>query len=130
MLTKLETFNQTQMKKDLTEVKPGDTIRISQKITAAVSAGTKGGKEKRKKEGGRIEHFEGLIIAKKHGKEMGSTITVRKEISGVGVERIFPLHLPSIEKIEVLKKTKVRRAKLYYLRTAKGRRAKLKEISK
>jgi len=70
--------------------------------------------------------FEGIVIAKKHGSEIGATITVRKIIGGVGVERIFPLHLPSIEKIEVLRRSKVRRAKLYFLRTAKGKRARLK----
>ena len=70
--------------------------------------------------------FEGLVIARRHGKEMGSTITVRKIISGVGVERIFPLHSPVIEKIEISKKGKARRAKLYYLRKAKGKRAKLR----
>ena len=67
-----------------------------------------------------------MVIAKKHGSEIGATITVRKVIGGVGVEKIFPLHLPSIEKIEVLRRSKTRRAKLYYLRTAKGKRARLK----
>jgi len=66
-------------------------------------------------------------LARKHGKEMGATITVRKVISGIGVERIFPIHLPTIEKIEIIKRGKVRRAKLYYLRKAKGKKARLKK---
>ena len=66
-----------------------------------------------------MQMFEGQVIARKHGKEMGSTITVRNVVLGVGVEKIFPMHSPMIEKIEVLKREKVRRAKLYYLRRAK-----------
>lgn len=97
------------------DVRPGDTIRVYQKIQES-------GKE-------RIQAFEGLVLAKKHGTEPGATITVRKEISGIGVERIFPIHSPIIEKIEILKKGKPRRAKLYYLRTATGQRAKIKERS-
>jgi len=112
MSKKLDAFNQSQSKKDLSRVKPGDTVKIYQKIK-------EGDKE-------RIQEFIGLIIARKHGSEMGGTITVRKVISGVGVEKIFPLQSPLISKIEVLKTGKVRRAKLYYLRKAKGKRAKLK----
>jgi large subunit ribosomal protein L19 len=117
MSTKTEKFLQPFLKKDLPNLRPGDTVRVYQKIK-------EGDKE-------RTQIFEGLVIARKHGKEMGSTITVRKIISGVGVERIFPLHSPVIEKIEISKKGKARRAKLYYLRKAKGKRAKLrrKEIA-
>jgi len=112
MPSKLETFIKTQLKADLPDIRPGDTVRVSQKIR-------EGDKE-------RVQVFEGLIIAKKHGKGIASTITVRRIISGIGTERIFPLHSPTIEKIEILKRGRVRRAKLYYLRKAKGRRAKLK----
>ncbi len=112
MVTKLEIFTQTQLKKDLPDIRPGDTVRVYQKI-----------KEKDKE---RIQTFEGLVIARKHGKGVSATIIVRKVISGIGVEKIFPIHSPFIEKIEILKKGKVRRAKLYYLRTAKGKKAKLK----
>jgi large subunit ribosomal protein L19 len=113
MPTKLDIFNQLQLKKNLPDVRPGDTVCISQKIK-------EGGKE-------RIQDFEGLVIARKHGKEIGATITVRKVISGIGVERIFPLHSPTIEKIKIIKKGKVRRAKLYYLRKIKGKKARLKK---
>lgn len=112
MLTKFETFIKSQLKTDLPGIRPGDTVQVYQKIK-------EGEKE-------RIQVFEGLVIARKHGKEAGATITVRKVISGIGVERIFPLHSPTIEKIKILKREKVRRAKLYYLRKAKGKKAKLK----
>ena len=103
----------TQLKTNLPEIRPGDTVKIYQKI-----------KEKDKE---RIQAFEGQVLARKHGKEPGATITVRKVISGIGVERIFPIHSPTIDKIEVVKKGKARRAKLYYLREATGKRAKIKE---
>jgi len=101
-----------KLKKGLPEIKPGNTVKIYQKI-----------KEKDKE---RLQAFEGVVIARKHGKGISATITVRSVISGVGVEKIFPIHSPVIEKIEVLKRGKVRRAKLYYLRTAKGKKARLK----
>lgn len=118
MINKIEIFLKPHLKKDLPSLRPGDTVRIYQKIK-------EGDKE-------RVQIFEGLLITRKHGKEMGSTITVRKVMSGVGVERIFPIHSPTIEKIEISKKGRVRRAKLYYLRKAKGRRARLrrKELAK
>jgi len=106
------------LRKKVPDVQPGDTVKIYQKFKET----PKKGQEAKEK----IQVFEGIILAKKHGSEIGATITVRKVIGGVGVERIFPLHLPSIIKMEVLKRSKTRRAKLYYLRTAKGKRAKLK----
>lgn len=113
MTTKIETFSQNFLKKPLPDLKSGDTVRVYQRIK-------EGNEEK-------TQTFEGVIIAKKHGKEMGVTITVRNVVLGVGVERIFPLHSNFIEKIEILKRGRVRRAKLYYLRKAKGKRAKLKK---
>lgn len=107
----LDQFNKQQLK-TLPDIRPGDTILVHQKIK-------EGGKE-------RIQVFEGIVIARKHGKGISSTITVRKIVDGIGVERIFPVHSPSIEKIEVAKRGKVRRAKLYYLRTAKGKKSRLK----
>ena len=121
MSTKLETFIKSQLKTDLPDIRPGDTIRVSQKFPSSPDV-TSGGK----KEGERIQIFEGLVIARKHGKGITSTITVRKMISGIGTERIFPLHSPTIEKIEVVKRGKVRRAKLYYLRKMVSKKARLK----
>ncbi|MFH1462376.1 MAG: 50S ribosomal protein L19 [bacterium] len=120
MPTKTETFNQAQLKTDLPDIRPGDTVRIYQKVKEGKKDLPAGRQE-------RTQMFEGQVLARKHGKEIGATITVRKIASGVGVEIIFPLHLPTIEKIEILKRGKVRRAKLYYLRTAKGRKARLKK---
>jgi len=100
-------------RQDLSEIRPGSTIRVHQKI-----------KEKGKE---RIQVFEGVVIAKKHGEGISGTITVRKVASGVGVERIFPIHSPNITKIEVIKKGKVRRAKLYYLRKMQGKKTRLRK---
>lgn len=112
-MNKINLFNQNQLKKDLPDVRPGDTICVYQKIK-------EGDKE-------RVQTFEGLVIAKKHGKGISGTITVRKIISGIGTERIFPIHSPIIDKIEILKRGVVRRAKLYYLRKAKGKKTRLKK---
>ena len=108
----LDQFNKSQFK-DLPDIRSGYTIKVHQKIK-------EGDKD-------RIQIFEGVVIARKHGKGISSTITVRKVVDGVGVERIFPVHSPAIAKIEVVKQGKVRRSKLYYLRTAKGKKAKLKK---
>jgi len=123
MATKLETFIKSQLKTNLPDIRPGDTVRIYQKIKE-VSKKSKSSITKEYKE--RIQTFEGLVIAKKHGKGIGATITVRKVISGIGVEKTFPFHSPTIEKIEIIKRGRVRRAKLYYLRKIKGRKARLK----
>ena len=88
-------------RKDL-DMRTGDTVRVSLKI-----------EEKGKT---RIQLFEGLLIARKHGAEAGGTFTVRKISHGVGVERIFPLYSPMIEKIEVIRRTRVRRSKIYFIR--------------
>ena len=84
------------------DVRAGNTVRVWQKI-----------KEKDKF---RLQAFEGLILAHKHGREAGARFTVRRVIDGIGVERIFPLYSPMIDKIEVLRRSKVRRAKLYHIR--------------
>ncbi|NLZ74683.1 50S ribosomal protein L19 [Candidatus Falkowbacteria bacterium] len=98
------------------ELKPGMTVRVYQKIKELNSKG---------EEKERVQYFEGMIIARKHNKEVGATITVRKISDGIGVEKIFPLNLPTITKIEIKKEAKVKRAKLYYLRD--GYKKKLKE---
>lgn len=96
------------------DVKTGDTVRVYSKI-----------QEKGKT---RLQAFEGLVLARKHGTEAGATITVRKVSDGIGVERIFPLYSPNIDKIELVKRSKTRRSKLYFLRdkTNKEIRKKLK----
>src|SRR3989338_284227 len=74
----------------------------------------------------RTQAFEGMVIAKKHGNEAGGTVTIRKVSGGIGIEKVFPVYLPSIEKVQVLKKPRVRRAKLYYLRDKTSREIKKK----
>jgi len=112
-MNKTDTLNKAQLNKELPDVRPGDTVKVHQKIK-------EGDKE-------RIQIFEGVVIARKHGKGISSTITVRKVVEQVGVERIFPVHSPAISKIEVVKSGKVRRSKLYFLREAKGKKGKLKK---
>ncbi len=116
-------FNQSQLKKDLPDIRPGDTVRIHQIIPAISGIKSKKTKEKEKE---KIQVSEGLVLARRHGKGINATITVRKVISGIGVEKILPIHSPLIQKIEIIKRGKVRRAKLFYLREAKGRKARLK----
>ena len=99
-------------KKNVTDFNIGDTVRVSVKVV-------EGDKE-------RIQPFEGVVIAR-HGGGTRETFMVRKVSFGIGVERIFPLHSPVVDKIEVLKRGRVRRAKLYYLRGKKGKAAKIKE---
>lgn len=84
------------------DLRAGDTVKVWQKIQ-------EGGKT-------RLQSFEGLVLARKHGSESGATFTVRKVMDGVGVEKIFPLYSPNIDRVEVLRRSKVRRAKLYYVR--------------
>ncbi|MFA6215330.1 MAG: 50S ribosomal protein L19 [Patescibacteria group bacterium] len=98
-------------KQPLPVLKSGMTVKVHQRIT---EIGPKGEKQ-------RIQVFEGMIIAHKHGKETGSTITVRKVSDGIGVEKIFPLHSPNVIKIEPVKQANTRKAKLYYLRNYKKR---------
>ncbi len=107
-------------------IQPGDTIRVWQKIKEG-DPSRKGGAEADKI---RLQAFEGLVIAKKHGKEMGATFTVRKMFGDIGVERIFPLYSPNIDKIETISHSKTRRAKLYYIRekAAKEIRKKMKQV--
>lgn len=89
------------------DMRAGDTVRVFVKIKEM-------GKDK--KDRTRLQAFEGLVLARKHGTEPGATFTVRKVSGGVGVERIFPLYSPIIDKIEIVRRTKVRRSKLYYIR--------------
>ena len=91
------------------DLRPGDTVRVFQKI-----------EEKGKY---RLQVFEGLVLARKHGREAGATFTVRRVASGVGVEKVFPLYSPMIDRIEIVKRARVRRAKLYYIREKVAREA-------
>jgi large subunit ribosomal protein L19 len=106
-------YEDKEKKSDIPEFQVGDTIRVHVKIK-------EGDKE-------RIQVFEGLVIARKNS-GLSSTFTVRKTSFGQGVERIFPLHSPIIEKIELSRHGRVRRAKLYYLRSLRGKAARIKEI--
>ncbi len=108
----MQAVDKSQMRKDIPAFRPGDTVRVHVKI----------------KEGDkfRIQVFEGVVIGIKHN-GVSSTFTVRKVSSGYGVERIFPVHSPIIDRLEVVKSGKVRRARLYYLRGRRGKAARLKD---
>ena len=108
----IQELNKERLANEVTPVKVGDTVRVHVKVK-------EGSRE-------RIQVFEGTVIAKKHG-GINETITVRRISYGVGVEKVFPVHSPSIDKIEVVRNGEVRRAKLYYLRGRVGKGAKVKE---
>jgi large subunit ribosomal protein L19 len=112
-MNRLDNIEQTQLRKSLPDFRSGDTIRVHVRI-----------KESETKE--RLQAFEGVVIARKHGGAR-ETITVRKTSFGVGVERIFPLHATIVDHIDVVKKGRVRRAKLYYLRELRGKAARIRE---
>ena len=115
MTVTLKEFNHSKTRTDLPNIKPGHIVKVYQKITE-----TKGsGKKIETKE--RIQVFEGLVLGRKGGTGINATITVRKISGGIGVERIFPLSAPTIEKIELIKITKARRAKLNYMRDRVGK---------
>lgn len=111
----IESINAGQIRTDIPDFRPGDTVKVHAKVV-------EGTRE-------RIQIFEGVVIARKGG-GISETYTVRKISNGVGVERIFPLHTPRVEKIEVIRHGKVRRAKLYYLRALQGKAARIPERRK
>ncbi|HQZ95948.1 MAG TPA: 50S ribosomal protein L19 [Pyrinomonadaceae bacterium] len=111
-MNRLDFVEKTQLKDNVPTFQPGDTLRVSVRIK-------EGNKE-------RLQAFEGICIAIKHG-GVRETVTVRKVSFGVGVERIFPLHATVIDHIDVIRRGKVRRAKLYYLRDLRGKAARIKE---
>lgn len=106
-------ITKNQLRNDIPDFRPGCTVRVDVKIKEG--------------EKSRIQAFEGLVIVKQ-GRGIGETFTVRKISSGVGVERTFPVHSPIIDKITVVRKGKVRRSKLFYLRGLSGKAARIKEI--
>ena len=108
----LRDVTQQYLKTDIPDFRPGDTVKVHVRLR-------EGEKE-------RIQVFEGLVIARKHG-GVSETFTVRKISSGIGVERTFPLHSPIVAKIEVGRRGRVRRAKLYYIRGLRGKAARIKE---
>lgn len=108
----VQEIGKDQIRQDLTEFRVGDTVKVHYKIK-------EGSKE-------RIQVFQGIVIQKK-GVQISQTFTVRKISNGIGVERIFPVHSPNIQKIDVVRFGRVRRAKLFYLRNAKGKAARVKE---
>ena len=100
------------LRTDMPQIKPGDTVKVQSKIK-------EGDKE-------RLSAFEGIVLATKHGTGINGTFTVRKVVDGIGVERIFPIHSPVIAKVEVLRRSNVRRAKLYYIRDKAAREVRKK----
>jgi large subunit ribosomal protein L19 len=112
-MNRLDTVEKAQMRESVPDFQPGDTVRVHVRI-----------KESETKE--RLQAFEGIVIARKHGGPR-ETITVRKTSFGVGVERIFPLHATIVDHIDVVKRGRVRRAKLYYLRELRGKAARIRE---
>jgi large subunit ribosomal protein L19 len=111
-MNRLDSVEQTQLRENIPAFQAGDTVKVHVRIK-------EGNKE-------RLQVFEGVVIARKHGGAR-ETITVRKVSFGVGVERIFPLHATIVDHIDVVRRGKVRRAKLYYLRNLRGKAARIKE---
>ena len=109
----IRVLEQEQMRSDIPKFRVGDTVKVNVKVV-------EGTRE-------RIQAFEGIVIARKGG-SINESFTVRRVSYGIGVERVFPLHSPRIDSIQVMKRGKVRRAKLYYLRDRVGKAAKVKEI--
>ena len=109
----IQSLTEGQLRTDIPAFRPGDTVRVHAKVV-------EGSRE-------RIRIFEGVVIARK-GADISETYTVRKISNGIGVERTFPIHTPRVDKIEVVRYGKVRRAKLYYLRALQGKAARIKEI--
>jgi len=108
----IEALEREQMRLDIPDFRAGDTVKVHAKIK-------EGDKE-------RIQVFQGVVIRKRKGK-MGATFTVRKVSYGIGVERIFPVHSPNIDKVEIVSRGMVRRSRLYYMRKLKGKAARIKE---
>jgi large subunit ribosomal protein L19 len=113
MMNEIKAIEASQMKTEVDQFKVGDTVKVHFKIVEGKTE--------------RIQIYEGLVIAMKNS-QTGKTFTVRKNSYGVGVERVFPLHSPRVERVELVRPGKVRRAKLYYIRDKVGKGAKIREL--
>ncbi len=113
VIAQIEAEQIAELGKDIPDFKAGDTVRVGYKVTEGTRS--------------RVQAFEGVCIARKGGNGIGAAFTVRKISFGEGVERVFPLYSTNIEKIEVIRRGKVRRAKLYYLRSRRGKSARIAE---
>jgi large subunit ribosomal protein L19 len=113
LMDTMQLLDREQMRTDIPQFKPGDTVKVHVRIR-------EGDKE-------RIQVFQGVVIRKRKGK-INSTFTVRKISYGIGVERIFPLHSPMIDKVELVSRGRVRRSRLYYLRKLRGKAARIREL--
>ena len=111
-MNEIRMLEEEYRKKDLPDFQPGDTVRVEVKVV-------EGGRE-------RIQAYEGVVIARTGG-GLGETFTVRRVTYGVGVERVFPLHSPRVERLEIIRRGVVRRAKLHYLRDMRGKRTRIRE---
>jgi large subunit ribosomal protein L19 len=115
LLQQLEAEHIADLGKTLPDFAPGDTVRVGYKVTEGTRT--------------RVQNYEGVCISRKGGDRLGASFTVRKISFGEGVERVFPLYSPNIDAIEVVRRGKVRRAKLYYLRDRRGKSARIAEKS-
>lgn len=113
LLEQLEAEQVSALNKDIPDFAPGDTVRVGFKVTEGTRT--------------RVQNYEGVCIGRKGGSGIGASFTVRKISFGEGVERVFPLHSPNIDAITVVRRGKVRRAKLYYLRSRRGKSARIAE---
>jgi len=113
LIAQIEAEQIAALAKDIPDFKAGDTIRVGYKVTEGTRT--------------RVQNYEGVCIARKNGSGIAGSFTVRKISFGEGVERVFPLHSPLVEKIEVVRHGVVRRAKLYYLRALRGKAARIRE---
>lgn len=113
LLQTLEAEQIAELAKDNPDFAPGDTVRVGYKVTEGTRS--------------RVQNYEGVVIARNNGTGIGASFTVRKISFGEGVERVFPLHSPNIDNITVVRRGKVRRAKLYYLRDRRGKSARIAE---
>ncbi len=109
----IETEHVAALNKEIPDFAPGDTVKVGYKVTEGTRS--------------RVQNYEGVVIGRKGGQNLSASFTVRKISFGEGVERVFPLHSPNIESITVVRRGKVRRAKLYYLRSRRGKSARITE---